>query len=114
MSSALHTSTTVNDERHIEKAILPDRNSAIVMGGSMAGCSRPVRICATYAQKEQPPAEAQDSCTSTWTTCCEPRTRSVAVRRRFLEVQGMLKGSGLLFSPSVVMRVAKQALVGNS
>jgi NAD(P)-dependent dehydrogenase (short-subunit alcohol dehydrogenase family) len=36
MSSALHTSTTVNDERYIEKAISPDRNSAIVMGGSMA------------------------------------------------------------------------------
>jgi 2-polyprenyl-6-methoxyphenol hydroxylase-like FAD-dependent oxidoreductase len=41
-------------------------------------------------------------------------TRSVAVRRRFLEVQGMLKGPGVIFSPSVVMRVAKQALVGNS
>ena len=41
-------------------------------------------------------------------------TRSVAVRRRFLEAQGMLKGPGVIFSPSVVMRVAKQALVGNS
>ena len=41
-------------------------------------------------------------------------TRSVAVRRRFLEVQGMLKGPGVIFSPSVVMRVTKQALVGNS
>jgi 2-polyprenyl-6-methoxyphenol hydroxylase-like FAD-dependent oxidoreductase len=41
-------------------------------------------------------------------------TRSVAVRRRFLEVQGMLKGPGVIFSPSVVMRVTKQVLVGNS
>ena len=37
-------------------------------------------------------------------------TRSVPVRKRFLEVQGMLKGPGVLFRPSVGMRVAKEAL----
>jgi len=41
-------------------------------------------------------------------------TRSVPVRRRFLEVQGMLKGPSVIFRPSVVMRVAKQALLGNA
>ena len=41
-------------------------------------------------------------------------TRSVPVRRAFLEVQGMLKGPGAIFRPSVVMRVAKQALLSNA
>src|SRR5215469_4159439 len=41
-------------------------------------------------------------------------TRSVPVRKRFLEVQGMLKGPGVIFHPSVVMRVAKQALLSNA
>jgi hypothetical protein len=36
-------------------------------------------------------------------------TRSVPVRKRFLEVPGMLKGPGILFRPSVGMRVAKEA-----
>jgi 2-polyprenyl-6-methoxyphenol hydroxylase-like FAD-dependent oxidoreductase len=34
-------------------------------------------------------------------------TRSKAVRTRFLQVQGMLKGPGVIFSPSVVLRVAQ-------
>jgi 2-polyprenyl-6-methoxyphenol hydroxylase-like FAD-dependent oxidoreductase len=41
-------------------------------------------------------------------------TRSVPVRKKFLEVQGMLKGPSAIFSPSVLMRVAKQALLGNA
>jgi hypothetical protein len=42
-------------------------------------------------------------------------TRSVPVRKRFLEVQGMLmlKGPGVLFRPSVGMRVAKEALLSS-
>jgi len=41
-------------------------------------------------------------------------TRSESVRSRFLEVQGMLKGPGVIFCPSVVMRVAKHALFDGS
>jgi 2-polyprenyl-6-methoxyphenol hydroxylase-like FAD-dependent oxidoreductase len=37
-------------------------------------------------------------------------TRSVLVRRRFLEVQGMLKGPSAVFHPSVLLRVAGNAL----
>jgi len=37
-------------------------------------------------------------------------TRSKSVRTRFLQVQGMLNGPGVIFRPSVVMEVAKQAL----
>jgi 2-polyprenyl-6-methoxyphenol hydroxylase-like FAD-dependent oxidoreductase len=40
-------------------------------------------------------------------------TRSVPVRKRFLEVQGMLNGPGVLFRPSVGMRVAKEALLSS-
>ena len=40
-------------------------------------------------------------------------TRSVPVRKRFPEVQGMLKGPGVLFRPSVGMRVAKEALLSS-
>ena len=36
-------------------------------------------------------------------------TRSKSVRTRFLQVQGMLNGPGVIFRPSVVMEVAKQA-----
>jgi 2-polyprenyl-6-methoxyphenol hydroxylase-like FAD-dependent oxidoreductase len=41
-------------------------------------------------------------------------TRSASVRRRFLQVQGMLKGPGAIFRPSVILQVAKQALLGNA
>jgi 2-polyprenyl-6-methoxyphenol hydroxylase-like FAD-dependent oxidoreductase len=41
-------------------------------------------------------------------------TRSVPVRKKFLELQGMLKGPGVIFCPSVMMRVAKQALLGDA
>lgn len=37
-------------------------------------------------------------------------TRSKTVRRRFLEVQGMLKGPAAIFSPLVVAQVSKEAL----
>jgi 2-polyprenyl-6-methoxyphenol hydroxylase-like FAD-dependent oxidoreductase len=37
-------------------------------------------------------------------------TRSVAVRRHFLEVQGMLKGPSTMFHPSVLLRLTGQAL----
>jgi 2-polyprenyl-6-methoxyphenol hydroxylase-like FAD-dependent oxidoreductase len=37
-------------------------------------------------------------------------TSSVVVRRHFLEVQGMLKGPSAVFHPSVLLRVAGQAL----
>jgi 2-polyprenyl-6-methoxyphenol hydroxylase-like FAD-dependent oxidoreductase len=41
-------------------------------------------------------------------------TRSVPVRKRFLQVQGMLKRPGVIFVPSVMMRVAKQALLSHA
>jgi 2-polyprenyl-6-methoxyphenol hydroxylase-like FAD-dependent oxidoreductase len=37
-------------------------------------------------------------------------TRSSSVRRRFLEVQGMLKGPGTLFRPAVVLQVLREIL----
>jgi 2-polyprenyl-6-methoxyphenol hydroxylase-like FAD-dependent oxidoreductase len=37
-------------------------------------------------------------------------TRCVPVRRRFLEVQGMLKRPSVIFRPSVVIQIVKQAL----
>ena len=41
-------------------------------------------------------------------------TRSESVRKRFLQVQGMLKGPGVIFGPTVVLQVAKQALSAGS
>jgi 2-polyprenyl-6-methoxyphenol hydroxylase-like FAD-dependent oxidoreductase len=41
-------------------------------------------------------------------------TRHRSVRKSFLEVQGMLKGPGAIFRPSVVVRVVKQAISGKS
>jgi 2-polyprenyl-6-methoxyphenol hydroxylase-like FAD-dependent oxidoreductase len=41
-------------------------------------------------------------------------TRSKSVRKRFLQVQGMLKGPGVIFGPAVVLQVAKQALSAGS
>jgi 2-polyprenyl-6-methoxyphenol hydroxylase-like FAD-dependent oxidoreductase len=41
-------------------------------------------------------------------------TRSESVRKRFLQVQGMLKGPGVIFSPSVVLQIAKEAFSSGS
>ena len=41
-------------------------------------------------------------------------TRSESVRKRFLQVQGMLKGPGVIFGPSVVLQVAKEAFSSGS
>ena len=41
-------------------------------------------------------------------------TRSESVRNRFLQVQGMLNGPGVIFRPSVVLQVAKQAFSSGS
>ena len=41
-------------------------------------------------------------------------TRSKTVRRRFLEVQGMLKGPAAIFTPFVVAQVLKEALKSRS
>jgi hypothetical protein len=41
-------------------------------------------------------------------------TRSESVRKRFLQVQGMLKGPGVIFCPSVILQVAKQAFSAGS
>jgi 2-polyprenyl-6-methoxyphenol hydroxylase-like FAD-dependent oxidoreductase len=41
-------------------------------------------------------------------------TRSTSVRKRFLEVQGMLKGPAAIFRPAVVLQVLRQALRANA
>jgi hypothetical protein len=41
-------------------------------------------------------------------------TRNESVRKRFLQVQGMLKGPSVIFGSLVVLQVAKEAFAGSS